>query len=52
MTLSRSIRYFALAFLVMLVGERAEDLLEKHESELMISGVLFFVGFVVYFFFF
>ncbi|MEQ8556755.1 MAG: VTT domain-containing protein [Henriciella sp.] len=51
-TLSRSIRYFALAFLVMLVGERAEDLLEKHESELMISGVLLFVGFVVYFFFF
>lgn len=48
-TLSRSIRYFALAALVMMVGQRAEDLLEKHELELTILGGILFVGFVVYF---
>lgn len=51
-TLSRSIRYFLLAGLVAVVGERAEELLEKHELELTIAGLLLFVGFVGYFFFF
>ncbi|MEM5517900.1 VTT domain-containing protein [Henriciella sp. AS95] len=50
--LSRSIRYFALAALVMAIGQRAEDILEKHELELTILGGLLFVGFVVYFVFF
>ena len=51
-TLSRSIRYFALAVLVMLVGERAEEVLEAHELELAAVGILLFAGFVVYFFLF
>jgi len=50
--LSRSIRYFALAFLVMLVGERAETLLRKHELELILAGLILFAAFVVYFFLF
>lgn len=50
--LSRSIRYFALAALVMAIGQRAEDMLEKHELELTILGGILFVGFVVYFLFF
>lgn len=51
-TLSRSIRYFALAVLVMLVGERAEEILKAHELELAAVGILLFAGFVVYFFLF
>ena len=51
-TLSRSIRYFALAVLVMLVGERAEEVLKAHELELAVVGILLFAGFVVYFFLF
>lgn len=49
-TLSRSIRYFALAVLVMLAGERAEKLFKDHELELAIAGLILFAGFVVYFF--
>jgi membrane protein YqaA with SNARE-associated domain len=51
-TLSRSIRYAAMATLVTVVGERAEALIKKHELELMIGGLVLFTGFVVYFFFF
>lgn len=51
-TLSRSIRYFALATLVMIVGDRAEHILKKHELELTLVGLLLFAGFVVYFLFF
>ncbi|MGB3626833.1 MAG: VTT domain-containing protein [Henriciella sp.] len=50
--LSRSIRYFALAGLVMAIGQRAEDMLEEHELELTVLGGVLFVGFVVYFLFF
>ena len=49
-TLSRSIRYFLLAFLVMIVGERAEKILKQHELELTIVGAILFVAFAVYFF--
>ena len=51
-TLSRSIRYFALAGLVMLVGVRAEEMLERHELELTIAGGVLFVAFAAYFFLF
>ena len=50
--LSRSIRFFALAFLVMLIGERANDFLKKYEVELFVGGLVLFVGFAVYLFFF
>lgn len=51
-TLSRSIRYFALAALVMAVGEKAEHMLKRHELELMIVGGILFVAFVIYFLYF
>ncbi|GGB56668.1 MULTISPECIES: YqaA family protein [Henriciella] len=51
-TISRSIRYFALAGLVVLVGQRAEEVLEQHELELTIVGIILFAFFVGYFFFF
>ena len=50
--LSRSIRYFLLAGLVMLVGDKAEKMLKDHELELTIVGVILFAAFVVYFFVF
>ncbi len=51
-TISRSIRYFALAGLVVLVGQRAEEVLKQHELELTIVGIILFAFFVGYFFFF
>lgn len=51
-TLSRSIRYAAMALLVTIVGERAETIIRKHELELAIAGLVLFAGFGVYFFFF
>ena len=50
--LSRSIRYFALAGLVMLVGERAEALLKKHQLEILLIGGALFAAFVIYMIFF
>ena len=50
--LSRSIRYFALAGLVMLVGERAEEVLKKHQLEILLVGGALFAGFVIYMIFF
>lgn len=50
-TLSRSIRFFVLAFLVMLIGERANDFLKKYEVELFIGGLVLFAAFAVYIFF-
>ena len=51
-TLSRSIRYFAEAGLVMLVGDKAEAIMKRHELEFMIVGGILFVAFIVYFLFF
>jgi len=51
-TLSRSIRYFALAALVMVVGEKAEEMIKRHELELLIVGAILFVAFAVYFLYF
>ena len=50
-SLSRAIRFLVLAFLVMIIGQRANDLLRKYEAELMIAGVVLFVGFALYLFF-
>ena len=36
----------ALAFLVMFVGERAEEILKQHELELMLVGAILFIGVV------
>ncbi|WP_084395649.1 YqaA family protein [Henriciella aquimarina] len=51
-TVSRSFRYFAEAGLVMLVGDRAEELMKKHELELTAVGLILFAAFCVYFFLF
>ncbi|WP_300379304.1 VTT domain-containing protein [Henriciella sp.] len=51
-TLSRSIRYFAEAGLVMLVGDKAEAIMKRHELELTIVGAILFVAFIIYFLFF
>lgn len=50
--LSRSIRYFALAGLVMAIGSRAERVLKEHELGLTILGGVLFIAFAVYFFVF
>ena len=36
----------------MLIGERANDFLKKYEVELFVGGLVLFVGFAVYLFFF
>ena len=41
-TLSRAVRYFALAGLVYAIGWRAEDLIERYESEIAIGAVVLF----------
>lgn len=45
-TLSRALRYFALAGLVYWVGRRAEDLIERYESEIAIGAVVL-VGLII-----
>lgn len=50
--LSRSIRFFAIAFLVMLIGEKANHFLKKHDVELFIAGLIMFAAFAVYLFVF
>jgi len=47
-TLSRAIRYGWMAALVMVLGERAEEWIEKHELEIFLLGIGIFLGFVVY----
>ncbi|MBF34280.1 MAG: alkaline phosphatase [Hyphomonadaceae bacterium] len=49
---SRSIRFLVIAFLVMLVGQRAEDVLRKYDVEILIGGLLIFAGFATYLVFF
>lgn len=49
---SRSIRFLLIAFLVMLVGQRAEDVLRKYDVEILIGGLLIFAGFATYLVFF
>jgi membrane protein YqaA with SNARE-associated domain len=51
-TFSRAIRFVLIAIFVMIIGSRAEDLLRKYELELMIGGVLLFIGSAIYLFFF
>lgn len=51
-TASRSIRFLVIAFLVMLVGQRAEDVLRKYDVEILIGGLLIFAGFATYLVFF
>lgn len=43
-TLSRGIRYFALGGLVMMIGARARDFIERHELEIFIAGVIIFAA--------
>lgn len=47
-TLSRGIRYLALAGLVMLVGSRAPGLIERHERTIFIAGVVLFIAIGVF----
>ena len=47
-TISRAIRYFALAALVWAVGSRAEDVFEAHELEIYLVGLAVFVGLIVF----
>ncbi len=46
--ISRAIRYFAEALLIMAFGERAERFIEKHELEIFIGGLLIFAGLVLF----
>ena len=46
--LARGIRYFALAGLVMVIGERAQDWIQKHEGKIMAGGILLFLGLLVW----
>jgi membrane protein YqaA with SNARE-associated domain len=46
--LARGIRYFALAGLVMVIGERAQDWIRKHEGKIMAGGILLFLGLLVW----
>jgi membrane protein YqaA with SNARE-associated domain len=47
-TLSRGLRYFALAGFVRLLGYRARDFLEKHEVEIFVLGLGIFIGAAAY----
>ena len=51
-TASRSIRFLVIALLVMIVGQRAEDLLKKYDVEIFVGGLLLFAGFATYLVFF
>ena len=51
-TASRSIRFLVIALLVMIVGQRAEDVLKKYEVEIFVGGLLLFAGFATYLVFF
>ncbi len=42
-SLSRGIRYMALGGLVMLIGSRAREFLERHERAIFIAGVVLFI---------
>ena len=46
------IAFLVIAFLVMLVGQRAEDVLRKYDVEILIGGLLIFAGFATYLVFF
>lgn len=45
--LSRALRYFALAGLVYAVGWRAQDLIKRYETELIIGSLVLFVAIIV-----
>ena len=51
-TASRSSRFLVIAFLVMLVGQRAEDVLRQYDVEILFGGLLIFAGFATYLVFF
>ncbi len=42
-SLSRGVRYMALAGLVMLIGARAREFIERHERAIFIAGAMLFV---------
>lgn len=44
--ISRALRYFALAGLVYAVGERAEDLIDRYETEIAIGALVLFAALV------
>lgn len=46
-TISRAIRYFAEAGVIMALGKRGEDWLERHELEIFLLGLGVFVGMAV-----
>ena len=48
-TLSRAIRYFAEAGLIMALGERGKVWIEKHELEIFLAGIFIFLGMVGYY---
>ncbi len=43
-TLSRGVRYMALAALVMLIGSRARDFIERHERSIFLAGIAIFAA--------
>lgn len=43
-TLSRGLRYFALAAVIVVIGARAKTLLERHEAAIFIAGVVLFAA--------
>jgi uncharacterized membrane protein YdjX (TVP38/TMEM64 family) len=45
LTISRGIRYLALAGLVMLIGSRAPGLIERDEKSIFIVGAVLFIAF-------
>ncbi len=50
-TISRAIRYFAEAGLIMALGKRGEEWLECHELEIFLIGIGIFVGMILVYFF-
>lgn len=50
--ISRSIRYFAEAGIVMALGERGEKWIEAHELEIFLLGIGVFIGMAVVYFLF
>ncbi|MAK60579.1 MAG: hypothetical protein CMK09_06345 [Ponticaulis sp.] len=51
-TISRAIRYFTEAGIIMALGERGEKWIEQHELEIFVLGIGIFIGMAVMFFLF
>ena len=49
-TLSRGLRYFALAALIMAVGASAKEFIERHEVSIFLAGIVVFVAVAVWLF--